>query len=152
MMRAALTIQSCDGVLYQGGKQIESAAPALRLCRSHDASYLFLTNGGGNTTEAEKAVSLHRKMGVPTEEDLIDGRVIQSHTPFSSNMPFNDSYSKKRLEHTKNPEVRDRARKNAMKVDRWNDIVYTTSLDPDKARAILKGWVSSRKRSLVNSY
>lgn len=109
---SSLIYSSCDGVLYQGGKQIQSAGPALRLCRSHDAGYLFLTNGGGNTNEQEKATSLHKKMGIPQEEDLINGRVIQSHTPLSE--MFSDA-------------------------DKEQKTVYTTSLDPDKARDIIEG-------------
>lgn len=94
-------------MLHLGNQKIDSAKAALRLCHHQGTNYLFLTNGGGNTTEDQKAVSLQKKVGMENG-DLIEGRVIQSHTPLST---FKDGSKR-------------------------DQTVYITSLDPDRARDI----------------
>ncbi|KAF4124408.1 Phosphatidyl synthase [Geosmithia morbida] len=101
----------CDGVLHKGNQTISGAQEALRLCHDQATRYLFLTNGGGNTTEDQKAVSLKKKVGLKTGE-LVDGRVIQSHTPLST---FKEESKR-------------------------NDTVYVTSLDPSRARDIANAY------------
>ncbi|RDA84853.1 hypothetical protein CP532_2072 [Ophiocordyceps camponoti-leonardi (nom. inval.)] len=70
-----------DGVLYRGRQPIPSARAALRTVRSLGIRYVFLTNGGG-VSEDVKADSLNRRLGFSSEQDIVRGRLIVSHSPF----------------------------------------------------------------------
>lgn len=52
----------------------------LRSIRAKDICYVFLTNGGG-THEDTKVASLTKRLGLSMDEDVVQGRVILSHTP-----------------------------------------------------------------------
>ena len=67
-----------------------------------------MTNGGGNTTEEQKAASLKKKVGIDGVDDLIGDRVIQSHTPLRK--------------------FRTQAKE--------DETIYITSLEPERARDI----------------
>ncbi|UKZ71956.1 uncharacterized protein TrAtP1_012899 [Trichoderma atroviride] len=69
-----------DGVLYQGSRPIPGAREMLRKIRTHDARYVFLTNGGGSHEDA-KFRSLSKRLGMSEDEDVIRNRIILSHTP-----------------------------------------------------------------------
>lgn len=110
----SLTPFSCDGVLHLGNQKINSAKATLRLCQRQHTRYLFLTNGGGNTTEDQKAASLLKKVGTK-DQALVNGRVIQSHTPLSR---FKEESKR-------------------------DETIYITSLDPSRARDIAHSYVLS---------
>ncbi|KAG6075377.1 hypothetical protein E4U30_005444 [Claviceps sp. LM220 group G6] len=69
-----------DGVLYQGSQGIPGARDMLRSIRAKDICYVFLTNGGG-THEDAKVASLTKRLGLSMDEDVVQDRVILSHTP-----------------------------------------------------------------------
>jgi ribonucleotide monophosphatase NagD (HAD superfamily) len=71
---------SIDGVLYQGGTRIPGAREMLSKIRSKDVRYVFLTNGGGHHEDV-KVSSLMKRLEFPRDDDVIQGRVILSHTP-----------------------------------------------------------------------
>ena len=75
-----LTDCSIDGVLYQGQTRINGAREALRKLRARDIRYVFLTNGGGYSEDA-KVRSLAKRLQINEADDVIQNRVILSHTP-----------------------------------------------------------------------
>jgi len=73
---AALDI---DGVILRGERALPGAAEALRLLRSHDVPFVFITNGGG-ISEMRKAQELQSIIGADAGE-IVEEQVIVSHSP-----------------------------------------------------------------------
>lgn len=53
------------------------------MIRSNGIRYVFLTNGGG-VAEDKKAETLQERLQIPKHNDVIQGRMILSHTPMSA--------------------------------------------------------------------
>lgn len=66
-----------DGVLLRGSKVLARAPKALQLLNQSKIPWILLTNGGG-VSEADRAVSLSKSLGVTVDKS----QILQSHTPF----------------------------------------------------------------------
>lgn len=73
-------LDSIDGVLYKGHEKISGAREMLLKIHSQGLRYVFLTNGGG-TNESAKVASLAKRLQLAGHENVLDDRVILSHTP-----------------------------------------------------------------------
>jgi HAD superfamily hydrolase (TIGR01456 family) len=76
MRRALGFVFDIDGVLLRGKVALPTATASLQRLARARVPYIFLTNGGGET-EAAKAASLSRLLGVPVHAE----QLVLSHTP-----------------------------------------------------------------------